>query len=149
MTPMLEWILQRGQVDFGNLAVGIGTALLACASFRSVQHARQQQDRHEATAWRESLRTLLGKYHATCFRFSNLRREVSMENRKRLGDPESKSLYAEMLELKSQIMLMLDENKEEHQPLLDHCNQLQNAAFEGTTISAQKLTETARIALRA
>jgi len=146
---MFDWILQKGQVDFGNLAVGVGTAMLAYVSFRSIQYSRIQQEKQEAATWRETLRKVLAEYHACCVRLSALRRGVKPEDRNRLTDSDSKSVYAEMTALRSQIMLMLDDNRADHVPLLEQCNLLQKAAFEGQPIQAQDFTKTARNALRA
>jgi hypothetical protein len=146
---MLEWFLQKSQVDLGNLAVGIGTAMLAFASFRSIQYSRAQQEKQEVAKWRETLREVLAAYHSSCVRLSALRRGIKQEDRNRLTDADSKSVYAEMTALRSQVMLMLDDNRAEHVPLLEQCNLLQKAAFEGQPIQAQDFTRTARSALRA
>lgn len=145
----VEWLLQKSQLDLGNFAVGVGTAMLAYASFRSMKYSDAQQAKQEVTKWRDALRKVLAEYHSSCVKLSALRRGVKQEDRNRLTDAESKSAYAEMTALRSEIMLMLDDTRDEHVPLLEQCNLLQKAAFEGQPILAQDFTKAARSALRA
>jgi hypothetical protein len=136
---MVEWFLQKSQVDLGNLAVGIGTAMLAFASFRSIQYSRTQQEKQEVAKWRETLREVLAAYHSSCVRLSALRRGIKQEDRNRLTDADSKSVYAELTALRSQVMLMLDDNRAEHVPLLEQCNLLQKSGIRRSAYSGARL----------
>jgi hypothetical protein len=124
---MRDWLLQKGQIDFGNFAVGIATALIAIVtlvvSLRNINSGQRQKIAEFRRAWIEELRGKIVRFsriyallHLECSEVVDLDGNPARVW-KEMNREQMESLN-ELTELRYYIDLMLNPKEEPHQRLM-------------------------------
>ncbi|HQS10426.1 MAG TPA: hypothetical protein PLK13_16515 [Xanthobacteraceae bacterium] len=115
MTGFLNWLCQHTQIDLGNLAVGLGTVIVAFVTLKVSVSNIEMEANHRIGSfrvdWIENLRRNVSKFIGIAHKIINESISTKEED---LSSSILDELVAEMNELEAYINLMLNINEESH-----------------------------------
>lgn len=135
MDGFADWIAQRGQIDFGNLAVGVGTMAVAFATYRNIARISRTELASARREWindiRREMATFIQIYETIEWRIEDERpgdisfRAWSEES------PGNQRRYDEMKKAQYRIVLMLNSEIRSHRLLMEQMDHLLQEGRKG------------------
>ncbi|MEE1656605.1 hypothetical protein VB618_10375 [Microvirga sp. CF3062] len=126
-----DWFVNKSQVDFGNLAVGLATAILAIVtlvvSLKNIKSNHSYKIADFRRHWIEELRVKVARFSVL---YNELEMKVSgtfdrdgiKQKYWKVGNPEDEEKRKEMTEIVYHITLMLNPREKMHKDLVDMMN---------------------------
>lgn len=128
METLTHWLAEKSQIDFGNLAVGVGTMAVAVATYKNISRISKTELARARSEWVATIRNEMANFIQI---YETIEDRVEAE---RPGDlsfrewstesTENQLRYDEMKKSQYRIVLMLNADEKSHRVLMDTMTQL-------------------------